>query len=79
MRAEILSYSRTRGLFGGISLDGVSLRPDNDATEQVYGRKRSARSIVTGKNVAVPASGRQLVDVLQKNASRNASQTTTSR
>jgi len=80
MRAEILSYSRTRGLFAGISLDGVSLRPDNDATEEVYGHKRTARSIVTGKNVAVPASARHLVEVLQKNAARNASETkTTSR
>ena len=80
MRAEILSYSRTRGLFAGISLDGVSLRPDNDATEEIYGHKRTARSIVTGKNVAVPASARHLVEVLQKNAPRNASETkTTSR
>lgn len=79
LRADILSYSRTRSLFGGVSLDGTSLRPDDDATEQVYGRKLTARNIVTGDGIAVPASGRHFVDVLQKNAARNASRTTASR
>jgi SH3 domain-containing YSC84-like protein 1 len=73
MRAEILSYSRSRGLFAGVSLDGMSLRPDDDATEQVYGRRISARAIVTGTSVRVPASGRALVDVLQKRAPANQS------
>jgi len=73
MRAEILSYSRSRGLFAGISLDGTTLRPDNDATESIYGRKLSAREIVTGKDVAVPAAGKALVDVLQKRAPVNQS------
>jgi lipid-binding SYLF domain-containing protein len=68
MRAEILSYSRSRGLFGGISLEGSSLRPDDDATEQVYGSRMSARRIITGTAVKVPASGRALVDVLQLRA-----------
>jgi lipid-binding SYLF domain-containing protein len=79
MRAEILSYSRSRGLFAGVSLEGTSLRSDDDATAEVYGRKLTARSIVTGKGVSVPASGRRLVDVLQKHAPRNESTTTTSR
>src|SRR5436190_9716401 len=57
MRAEILSYSRARGLFAGVSLEGTSLRPDNDATEHVYGRRMTARSIVTGQRIAVPESG----------------------
>src|SRR3954452_19579432 len=48
MRAEILSYSRARGLFAGVSLEGSSLRPDDDATGAVYGRKLSARTIVSG-------------------------------
>jgi SH3 domain-containing YSC84-like protein 1 len=74
MRAEILSYSRSRGLFAGVSLEGTSLRPDDDATEQVYGRRISAREIITG--TSVPASGRALVDVLQKRAPRNQSGTT---
>jgi lipid-binding SYLF domain-containing protein len=73
LRAEILSYSRSRGLFAGISLEGTSLRPDDDATEQVYGRKISARDIVTGTTVKVPPSGRALVDVLQKFAPINQS------
>jgi SH3 domain-containing YSC84-like protein 1 len=79
LRAEILSYSRSRGLFAGVSLEGTSLRPDDDATEQVYGRKMTARSIVTGKRIAVPASGRQLVAVLEKHAAHRESKTTASR
>ena len=73
MRAEILSYSRSRGLFAGVSLEGTSLRPDDDATEEVYGRKLTARTIVTGKRIAVPESARHLVAVLQKNAPHNES------
>ena len=73
MRAEILSYSRSRGLFAGVSLSGSSLRPDNDASEKVYGRKITARRIVTEPGVAVPPSGRRLVNALQKSSSRNGS------
>ncbi|MFZ1974134.1 MAG: lipid-binding SYLF domain-containing protein [Terriglobales bacterium] len=73
MRAEILSYSRTRGLFAGVSLEGSTLRPDDDATADVYGRKLTAREIVMGGNVSVPKSGRHLVAVLQKNSPRNES------
>jgi len=73
MQAEILTYSRARGLFAGVSLEGSSLRPDDDATEQVYGHRMSARSIITGTDVKVPASGRALVDVLQKHAPYNES------
>jgi lipid-binding SYLF domain-containing protein len=74
MRAEILSYSRTRGLFAGISLEGSTLRPDNDANKDVYGRKITAREIVLGHKIGVPASGRLLVRVLQKNAPHNESE-----
>lgn len=73
LQAGILSYSRSRGLFAGISLAGSTLRPDNDASERVYGRKITAREIVLGKKMAVPASGRHLVQVLQKGAPRNES------
>jgi lipid-binding SYLF domain-containing protein len=73
MRSEILSYSRSRGLFAGVSLSGASLRPDNDANAEVYGRKLTARRLVTGAPTAVPASGQHLVDVLQKNSPRNGS------
>jgi lipid-binding SYLF domain-containing protein len=73
MRAEILSYSRSRGLFAGVSLSGTSLRPDDDANAQVYGSKLTARRIVTGKALTVPESGRRLVNALQKNSPRNES------
>jgi len=74
MRAEILSYSRSRGLFAGVSLDGASLRPDKDANEQVYGRRISARTIVTSTNLSVPAAGRRFVAALEMHAPRNNSQ-----
>jgi lipid-binding SYLF domain-containing protein len=74
LRAEILSYSRSRGLFAGVSLEGSTLRPDNDASADVYGHKITAREIVMGRKIAVPASGRHLVRVLQKNAPHNESE-----
>jgi lipid-binding SYLF domain-containing protein len=77
MQAEILSYSRSRGLFAGVSLEGTSLRPDNDASAEVYGRKVTARSIVTSPGMRTPASGRALVNVLQKNSPRNESKGST--
>ena len=58
---------------------GTSLRPDNEASEQVYGRKITARNIVNGTGIAIPASGRHLVDVLEKSAPRNESKKTASR
>jgi len=73
MKAEILSYSRSRGLFAGISLEGSTIRPDDDASARIYGRSITAREIVMGTNVRIPASGRRLVRSLQKNAPRNES------
>ena len=73
LRAEMLSYSRSRGLFAGVSLEGTSLRPDDDASSEIYGRKVTAREIVRGTSNAVPDAGRRLVDILQKKAARNAS------
>jgi len=73
MRAEVLSYSRTRGLFAGVSLEGSTLRPDDNATEDVYGRRLTAREIVLGGHVGVPESGRHLVAVLQKGSPHNES------
>ena len=74
LRSEILSYSRSRGLFAGVSLEGSTLRPDNDANESIYHRKEiTAREIVLGGKVAVPPSGRLLVSVLKKNAPHNES------
>ena len=78
MRAEILSYSRARGLFAGVSLEGTSLRPDDDASRAIYGRKLSARAIVSGTPaVAIPESGRHFVAVLEKGAPRNESKKAT--
>jgi lipid-binding SYLF domain-containing protein len=73
MRAEILSYSRTRGIFAGVSLEGSTLRPDDDATADVYGRKLTAREIVIEGRVGVPPSGRHLVRVLDRNSPHNES------
>jgi lipid-binding SYLF domain-containing protein len=79
LRAEILSYSRARGLFAGVSLEGTSLRPDDEASEEVYGRKMTARSIVMGKRIDVPESGRHLIAVLDKSAPYNESKKRASR
>src|ERR1700690_2384818 len=73
MRAEILSYSRTRGVFVGVSLEGSTLRPDDDATADVYGEKLTAKEIVIGGRVPVPPSGRHLVRVLDRNSPYNES------
>jgi lipid-binding SYLF domain-containing protein len=73
MGAEILSYSRARGLFAGVSLQGSTLRPDNDASGRIYKRKITARQSVLGNQVATTAAGRHLVSVLQKGAPRNQS------
>jgi SH3 domain-containing YSC84-like protein 1 len=74
MRAEILSYSRSRGVFAGISLEGSTLRPDDEASEQVYGHAIKAKDIVRGEHTSVPESGRHFVNVLQKSAPRNESE-----
>jgi lipid-binding SYLF domain-containing protein len=66
MRAEILSYSRSRGLFAGISLEGSTLRQDNNANERLYGRKVTAREIVRQGAVSTPASGQLLITTLEK-------------
>lgn len=73
MRAEILTYSRSRGLFAGVSLKGSTLRQDNGANKDLYGRKTSAREIIIEDKVAVPAAGRALVDLLQEKSPKNLS------
>ena len=73
MRAEILSYSRSRGLFAGVSLEGSSLRPDGDANESVYGRKIEAREIVRAGGVAVPKPAEPLVELLNRRSPKNLS------
>src|SRR5277367_5211211 len=66
MRAEILSYSRARGLFAGISLAGSTLRADNSANKNLYGKDISASSIVFEKAVPVPDSAKDLLATLEK-------------
>jgi lipid-binding SYLF domain-containing protein len=73
MRAEILSYSRARGLFAGISLAGSTLRPDNDANKSLYGKELSAQDIVFKGEVAPPASARSLLATLNKKTPKNKS------
>ncbi len=69
MRAEILSYSRQRGVFGGLSLTGSTLRPDEEANKELYGRDLSNKDIVTG-NVTIPAAARGFMADLNKYSSR---------
>ena len=73
MRAEILTYSRARGLFAGVSLEGSTLRPDGSANNKLYGRDITAREIVIQHKVGTPAAGQLLVSALQKASPRNMS------
>ena len=66
MRAEILSYSRARGAFAGVSLEGSTLRPDNDANEKLYGKKIEAKEIALDSAVKVPPSAHTLISTLDK-------------
>lgn len=73
MQAEILTYSRARGLFAGVSLEGSTLRSDGDANEKLYGRKIDAKEIVV-KGAPMPSAGKPLVDLLNKTSPKNLSQ-----
>jgi lipid-binding SYLF domain-containing protein len=73
LRAEILSYSRSRGLFAGISLEGSTLRPDNNANEKVYGKKVTAEEIVRKGAVPVPPAAQKMVALLDKKSPKNLS------
>ena len=64
LRAEILSYSRARGLFAGVSLEGSTVRPDNGDNQRVYGRKIPAKDIVLSGKVGVPPAARKMVSTL---------------
>ncbi|HET9130086.1 MAG TPA: YSC84-related protein, partial [Terriglobia bacterium] len=69
MKAEILTYSRAKGLFAGVSLEGSTLRQDSDANENLYGKKIEAKDIVKGG----VTKGQNLVAVLQKASPTNKS------
>jgi lipid-binding SYLF domain-containing protein len=73
MRAEMLTYSRSRGLFAGVSLEGSTLREDGSANEKIYGRKVTARQIVRQHAVNTPAAGRLMISTLEKASPRNLS------
>jgi lipid-binding SYLF domain-containing protein len=73
LRAEILSYSRARGLFAGISLAGSTLRPDNDANKKLYGREVGAKEIVFDRAVPPPPSAKLLLSTLEKRSPKNMS------
>lgn len=73
MRAEILSYSRARGLFAGVSLEGSTLRADNDANKNLYGKKIDAKDIVFNNAVPAPPSAAKLIATLDKASPTNKS------
>ena len=71
LRAEILCYSRSRGLFAGVSLEGSTLRPDNDANRNLYGKEVAGKDIVLKGALPVPPSARQLIATLNKHSPKN--------
>ena len=70
LRAEMLSYSRSRGVFAGVSLEGTTLRPDDDANRRLYGRDSSAAVIIAEGKTTAPESARLLLETLQKTSPR---------
>jgi lipid-binding SYLF domain-containing protein len=73
MKAEILTYSRSRGLFAGVSLEGSTLRQDNRANKKLYGRDLSARNIVRQGEAAAPAAAHVMLAVLNQHSPHNLS------
>ena len=73
MQAEMLAYSRSRGVFGGVSLEGATLKPDGGANENLYGKKISAKDIIVNGAVSTPQEASLLLSTLNEHASRNAS------
>lgn len=73
MKAEVLSYSRSRGLFAGISLEGSTLRSDGKANRKLYGRSLTAREIVREHKTGIPASAEPLIALLNKVSPKNES------
>ncbi len=71
LRSEILSYSRARGLFAGVSLEGSTIRPDNGDNRRVYGKKISAKEIVLSGTVPLPEAAQQLISTLDARTPRH--------
>jgi SH3 domain-containing YSC84-like protein 1 len=74
MKAEVLSYSRSKGLFAGVSLAGSTLRSDGGANKNLYGKDLSATDIIAKRVVKTPASGQELISVLDKKSPKNKSE-----
>jgi lipid-binding SYLF domain-containing protein len=74
MRAEMLSYSRSRGLFAGVSLEGSTLRPDNRANEKLYGRELTVKQILREGKVGAPAAAHEMLAELNKYSPKNKSE-----
>ena len=74
MRAEILSYSRARGLFAGVSLEGATLRVDNDSNEKIYGKPTPGRDIVLGGKIPAPKVAANLLSTLNAKSPKNLSE-----
>jgi lipid-binding SYLF domain-containing protein len=70
MHAEMLSYSRSRGLFAGLTLDGATLRPDRDADKELYGSEMTNKDILMGGGVKAPAAAAKLEALLDRNSMR---------
>jgi lipid-binding SYLF domain-containing protein len=70
LHAQILTYSRSRGLFAGVSLEGATLRPDDDANKDLYGREMSNKDIVQGSLKPPPAAARLLAELNKYSARR---------
>jgi len=68
MRAEILSYSRARGVFAGVSLEGSTLRPDDIANRKLYGKSTTAAEIITEPDVIAPSAANDLIGALQQSS-----------
>jgi lipid-binding SYLF domain-containing protein len=72
MHAEILSYSRTRGLFAGVSLEGAVVKQDKDANENVYGERVDPKAVLLGGSLGMPPAAQPLVDLLSTSSPRQA-------
>ena len=73
LRADILSYSRARGAFVGVALEGSTIRPDNSANKKIYGKEVSAREIVLSGHVAIPSAAQRMVSTLDSKTPRHKS------
>ncbi len=73
MKAEILSYSRSKGLFAGVSLEGSTLRSDGGANQNLYGKKLNAEDILAKHAVGTPAAAAQLLALLNQKSPKNRS------